>query len=56
MASADAISISMIIIGVANTAGIFGTKCFTVRSGLTVTRALGAHADGDDFAGVHGLS
>ncbi|MEA2820614.1 MAG: hypothetical protein QOJ86_2618 [Bradyrhizobium sp.] len=26
----------MIIIGVANTAGIVGTKCFTVRLGLTV--------------------
>src|SRR3978361_577301 len=37
MASTDVISISMIIIGVAYTAGIFGTKCFTVRSALTRT-------------------
>src|SRR4030088_2793040 len=36
MASADASSISMIIIGVPNTAGIVGMTCLTVRSGVTV--------------------
>src|SRR6478735_3574946 len=36
MASADAISISMIIIGVPNTAGMVGMTCLTVRSGVTV--------------------
>ena len=36
MASADAISISMIIIGVPNTAGMVAITCLTVRSGVTV--------------------
>src|ERR1700688_1836792 len=37
MASADAISISMIIIGVPNTAGMAGITCRTVRSGVTTS-------------------